>query len=197
MEATGSMTREQEFGAALADFVRRSRETRYIPLYDSNNIATGAVGTTQFFTNTAGKNLLQSNMPANSVLPAPRQFLTESLAVSFPVDTTTADAGALLAGALIQWFISDKEYLRAPVFAAPGGTGVAGAIATGVAATTFESFGNGWPSPAARFYLHKPGQLIKSQENFRVDFVLPSAITLAATRRIWIALWGTELRAVQ
>lgn len=182
----------------LATLIQRSRETRYIPLYDSNTIANAAVGlAAQFFNNVAGKNLVQTNMPSNSVLPAPRQFLVEQLCMVLPIDCNTADAQALTGQAAIQWFISDKQYFQGPVFSVPGGVGLSGFAATGVAATTFDVATNGAPSPAARFNLHRPGQLIRSQENFRVDLTIPTAITLTATRRVWCVLWGTELRAVQ
>jgi hypothetical protein len=182
----------------LATLIQRSRESRYIPLYDSNNIANAAVGlAAQFFNNVAGKNIVQSNMPANGVLPAPRQFLVEQLCMVLPVDCNTADAEALIGQSVIQWFISDKQYLQAPLFAVPGGVGISGFGATGVAATTVDVATNGFPSPAARFSLHRPGQLIRTQENFRVDMTIPTAITLTATRRVWCVLWGTELRAVQ
>jgi hypothetical protein len=182
----------------LATLIQRSRESRYIPLYDSNTIANGAVGlAAQFFNNVAGKNIVQSNMPSNAVLPAPRQFLVEQVSMAFAIDCNTADAQALSGGCVTQWFISDKQYLQAPVFALPGGVGLSGFAATGVAATTVDVATNGFPSPAARFNLHRPGQVIRTQENFRVDLTIPTAIVLTATRRIWCVLWGTEVRAVQ
>lgn len=182
--------------AAIAQLVRGSRETLTQPLYDSTTIANGAIGTVTFFQDITGKNVFQTSMLANAILPYPRQFLVQGISVNPDPATTIADMQAILGGAALQFFIGDKEYLTCPAFFAPGGTGVSG-FADTTAAVSIQQANNGWEHPNARLCLKPPGQLLQSQENFKAVLQIPTALALVATRRVWIFLWGLQLRAVQ
>ena len=182
--------------AVLGDLIRKARETYTQPLYDSADLTNGLATPVNFFTDITNKNALQTSMLANAILPYPRQFLVQEVTVNPVANITLADLQAILGGMYLQWFIGDKEYLTCPLFMAPGGTGVTG-LADLTAAATLAAVNNGWAHPSARLRLKTPGQLIQSQENFRVTLTPPAAITLAATRRVWVFLWGLQLRAVQ
>jgi hypothetical protein len=181
---------------AIAQLVRNSRETLTQPLYDSTTLANGVVGTVNFFQDITGKNTFQTSMLANAILPFPRQFLVQAISVNPEPATTVADMQAILGGSALQFFIGDKEYLTCPAFFAPGGTGVSG-FADTTAAVTIQQANNGWEHPNARLALKAPGQLLQSQENFKATLQIPTALVLAATRRVFVFLWGLQLRAVQ
>lgn len=187
---------KKELTAVMGDLIRKARETYTQPLYDSADLTNGLATPVNLFTDITNKNALQTSMLANAILTNPRQFLVQEITFNPVANITLADLQAIIGGMYMQFFIGDKEYLTCPLFMAPGGTGMSGVVAT-TAASSFQAVNNGWAHPTARLRLKAPGQLIQSQENFRVTLTPPAAITLAATRRVWVFLWGLQLRAVQ
>jgi len=191
---------------AMQVIVSKAKETLSQPLYDSNDIAAATIGDTLYFNaNTIGTvGLLRTNMELQGQLSQPRQFIAQQLAVvPWPTQAvaaasilTTLDASLIVAQSTITFVISDKFYLRGPSNLFPGGLGVDGYAAAGAGAA-IEAAHSGVAHPSGRFQL-KPGQLIKPTENFNIRLTIPVALAgLTKTTRVYVVLFGLQLRAVQ
>lgn len=184
---------------AVQAIISRAKEILTQPLYDSTDVAAATVGDVRYFNNTiATVGLLRTNMELAGQLPAPRQLLIQQVSVvpwaSAGVAAATvsvADDVALVAAqTTITLTVSDKPYLRGPSLLFPGGVGIETADVT--------QAHSGLASPMARFNLYRPGQLLKPNENFNVVLNIPVAIAgLTQAVRVYVVLWGLQLRAVQ
>lgn len=184
---------------AVQAIISRAKEILTQPLYDSSDVAAATVGDVRFFNNTiATVGLLRSNMELAGQLPAPRQLLIQQVSVIpwasqavAAASVSVADDVALIAAqTTIVLTVSDKPYLRGPSLLFPGGVGIETADVT--------QGHSGLASPMARFNLMRPGQLLKPNENFNVVLNIPVAIAgLTQSTRVYIVLWGLQLRAVQ
>jgi hypothetical protein len=185
---------------AVQAIISRAKEILTQPLYDSSDIAAATVGNVQFFTvNTIGNvGLLRTNMELAGQLPAPRQLLIQQVSVIpwasqavAAASVSVADDVALIAAqTTITLTVSDKPYLRGPSLLFPGGVGIETADVT--------QGHSGLASPMARFNMMRPGQLLKPNENFNVVLNIPVAIAgLTQSTRVYVVLWGLQLRSVQ
>jgi hypothetical protein len=157
------------------------------------------VGDVRYFNNTiATVGLLRTNMELPGQLPAPRQLLIQqvsvipwaSAAVAAATVSVADDVALVAAQTTLTLTISDKPYLRGPSLAFPGGIGIETADVT--------QGHSGLAHPAARFNLLRPGQLLKPNENFNAVLNIPVAIAgLTQAVRVYVFLWGMQLRAVQ
>lgn len=194
---------------AVEAIISKAKEVFTQPLYDSMDIAAGTVGETRFFNNTiATVGLLRSNMELAGQLPSPRQLLIQQVSVA-PWGTQAVtvasrliveDANFIVHQSTLTLTISDKPYLRGPSVMFPAGMGLAGFAASAVGAAPLEQHAvqSGFPHPAARFNVLRPGQLLKPNENFNAVLTVPVALAaLTATVRVYVILWGLQLRAVQ
>lgn len=194
---------------AVQAIIDRAKEIITQPLYDSADFTAASVGDTRFFNNTiATVGLLRSNMELAGQLPAPRQLLIQQISVA-PWGTQAVavasrlqvdDANLFIHQSVLTLTVSDKPYLKGPCVMFPSGMGLDGFAASAVGGAPLEQHGvhNGMATPAARFNLLKPGQLLKQNENFNVNINIPVALAgLTATIRVYCVLWGLQLRAVQ
>lgn len=194
---------------AVEAIISKAKEIFTQPLYDSLDLTAASVGDQRFFANTiAGVGLLRTNMELGGTLPAPRQLLIQQISVapwgSSGVAVATRlqveDANLLVHQSVLTLTISDKPYLRGPAVMFPSGMGLDGFAASAVGAAPLEQHAvhSGMAHPAARFNVLRPGQLLKPSENFNAVLNIPVALAgLTATVRVYVVLWGLQLRAVQ
>lgn len=194
---------------AVQAIIDRAKEIITQPLYDSADFTAASVGDTRYFANTiATVGLLRTNMELAGQLPAPRQLLVQNVSVA-PWGTQAVavasrlqveDANLFVHQSVLTFTVSDKPYLRGPSVMFPSGMGLDGFAASAVGATPLEQHAvhSGMAHPSARFQVLKPGQLLKQNENFNVVLNIPVALAgLTATIRVYVVLWGMQLRAVQ
>lgn len=192
---------------AVQAIISRAKEILTQPLYDSADFVAATQGDVRYFNNTiATVGLLRTNMELAGQLAAPRQLLIQNVS-AIPwssqavaaASVITADDCSLLAGqTTLTLTVSDKPYLRGVSLMFPGGLGVDGFAATTVAAADHVAAHSGVAHPMARFQLARPGQLLKPSENFNVVINVPVAIAgLSQSTRMYVVLWGFQLRAVQ
>lgn len=194
---------------AVQAIIDRAKEIITQPLYDSADFTAASLGDTRFFNNTiATVGLLRSNMELAGQLPAPRQLLIQQVsvapwgtqAVAVASRLVVEDANLFVHQSVLTLTVSDKPYLRGPSVMFPSGMGLDGFAATAVGGAPLEQHAvhSGMAHPAARFSLLKPGQLLKQNENFNVTLNIPVALAgLTTTIRVYVVLWGLQLRAVQ
>lgn len=198
----------QNVAAAVQAIISKAKEVWTQPLYDSNDVAAAFAGDVTFFNaNTiGGVGLLRTNMELQGQLAQPRQMVVQQIsvipwqsqAVAAASLLDTGSCSLLIAQSTITWRISDKLYLRGPSALFPGGIGTDGYAAAGAGAAIHAPH-SGMAHPAARFNLYRPGQLIRPTENFNVTLNVPVALAgLTVTpSRVYVVLWGIQLRAVQ
>lgn len=192
-------TSVSEVQKAMDFVISSAKEVFSQPLYDSQDIAAATVGDLRFFANTiASTSLLRTNMELAGQLPAPRQLLIKqvsvipwpSQAVAAASVSVPADVALIAAQTTLTLTISDKPYLRGVTAMFPGGLGIETASVT--------QAHSGLAHPAARFNILTPGQLLKANENFNAVVNIPVAIAgLTQSTRVYVVLWGQQLRAVQ
>jgi hypothetical protein len=194
---------------AVQAIVDRAKEIITQPLYDSADFTAASLGDTRYFNNTiATVGLLRSNMELPGQLPAPRQLLIQQIsvapwgtqAVAVASRLAVEDANLFVHQSVLTLTVSDKPYLRGPSVMFPSGMGLDGFAASAVGGAPLEQHAvhSGMANPAARFNLLKPGQLLKQNENFNVTLNIPVALAgLTTTIRVYVVLWGLQLRAVQ
>ena len=184
---------------AVEAIISKAKEVFSQPLYDSSDIAAATVGDVRFFNNTiATVGKLRTNMELAGQLPSPRQLLIQQISVIpwasqavTAASVSVADDVALIAAQTsFVLTISDKPYLTMPSLLLPGGVGIETADVT--------QGHSGMAHPAARFNVLRPGQLLKPNENFNGVVNIPVAIAgLTQSTRVYVVLWGLQLRAVQ
>lgn len=194
---------------AVQAIIDRAKEIITQPLYDSADFTAASLGDSRFFANTiATVGLLRTNMELAGQLPAPRQLLVQNVsvcpwgtqAVAVASRLQVEDANLFVHQSVLTFTVSDKPYLRGPSVMFPSGMGLDGFSATAVGGAPLEqhSVHSGMAHPSARFQVLKPGQLLKQNENFNVVLNIPVALAgLTATIRVYVVLWGMQLRAVQ
>jgi len=194
---------------AVQAIIDRAKEIITQPLYDSADFTAASTGETRYFNNTiATVGLLRSNMELAGQLPAPRQLLVQNVSVA-PWGTQAVtvasrlqveDANLFIHQSFLVFTVSDKPYLRGPSVMFPSGMGLDGFAATAVGGAPLEQHAvhSGMAHPSARFQVMRPGQLLKQNENFNVVLTVPVALSgLTTTIRVYVVLWGAQLRAVQ
>ena len=184
---------------AVQAIISRAKEILTQPLYDSADFVAATLGDVRYFNNTiATVGLLRTNMELAGQLAAPRQLLIQNVsaipwasqAVAAASVATPADVALLSAQTTLTLTVSDKPYLRGVNLMFPGGIGIETAAVT--------QAHSGVAHPMARFQLARPGQLLKPSENFNVVVNVPVAIAgLTQSTRLYVVLWGFQLRAVQ
>ncbi len=194
---------------AVQAIIDRAKEIITQPLYDSADFTAASLGDTRYFNNTiATVGLLRSNMELAGQLPAPRQLLVQQVsvapwgtqAVAVASRLAVEDANLFVHQSVLTFTVSDKPYLRGPSVMFPSGMGLDGFAATAVGGAPLEQHAvhSGMAHPSARFMVAKPGQLLKQNENFNVVLNIPVALAgLTTTIRVYVVLWGFQLRAVQ
>lgn len=185
---------------AMDAIISRAKEVFAQPLYDSNDIVAATVGDVRYFNvNTIGNtSLLRTNMELPGQLPSPRQLLIQQVSVipwaaqaaTLASVAVATDVALISAQSTMALTISDKPYLKGVSLMFPGGIGVETAAVT--------QAHSGLAHPKARFDILTPGQLLKPNENFNAVLNIPVALAgLTQSTRVYIVLWGLQLRAVQ
>lgn len=117
-------------------------DVQHEPLYDTLNFAAGATipNLSQFFTNPAGKTLAQTNVTTAKRLDAPEAFAVKGIRFRVVESILLADFVSLMnpqTGYVLEFWIGQKYYNRAPLWYYNNGGGVSGfsGIATASAYT--------------------------------------------------------------
>lgn len=161
-----------------------------------------------------GKTKSDTNMEAAGSLPAPKQFLIESIECHFypgsPVDAFTAVAAALpvqgqdvydvMKSGWLDLFIGSKSYLtEAPIGRFPPSTGMkltgsatSNSATTGITKSEYATFGG-------QIYKLSPEILLVPTQNFNVTLNWPALVPMTSTiaGRIGIVLKGILYRNSQ
>lgn len=112
-----------------ATYVQNQMDVQHTPLYDTITIAAGSALntlTSALFTNVgaaSGKTLAQTNLSQSQKLPAPEAFSIFAFRIRWSEDILLADLLQILDGFVLEFYLGQKAYQRAPLwyFAAGGG----------------------------------------------------------------------------
>lgn len=192
------------------------------PVYHYISAASGISGDQNFFGTakaSATNGLADTNIDQPNQIGSDTRMIVRAISVHFisGSDPAQLDTGTTLKSALndckrilegvasFVFSIGDKPYLQdAPLCVLPAGVGVAGAAGgaqetqlTAANGTMQVSYGtNGVPSVSALRQLMVPLALWPTAK-FSAKINFPSAITLSATGRLGVRLWGMQIRPRQ
>lgn len=166
---------------------RGSEPPVWFPYYDGRLIATAATSA-NFFT---GLSATQTDVYTNFDLA--NQFADPfdwyGIAVQPGYTTSLADFGNLVKDATLFVSLSDKFVLQCPIIFLGGGGGVFGESTE--ATTSVVSIGMPLPD---NFFKLRNVVTCKKGETFKAQIKWGAAITLVASTRLWIILYGESAR---
>lgn len=191
-----------------------STEAIWQPQYDFQSYGTAGATSFSFFqtpVGQGGKTYADTNLNAAGAFPAPTAFLCTAIMVAFfpgalasitgtqgAVSTFWNDTIAVANAGWLEFTIGSKPYLRdAPIGKfAPNFTvnGVAGAGVGNGTAGTLSSVN--FARSAGRYYEITPF-LIPQSQNFIVQLIFPTAVTVGVTGRIGVIMDGFYYRQSQ
>lgn len=168
-------------------------------LWDTQTYPLAGITALNFFQVT-NVNPAVTNMEAAGNIPGNKAFLVRAIGVQvFSVAAAAdiiADIWNVIHRGVGRLFIGNKDYSEWPLHQLSESGGVAGAIATGVAATEVNYVGNGVPDPRASYTLMRP-LLIENQLNFRFVCEWPALGAITADVSVRVFLKGELARQVQ
>lgn len=173
-------------------------------LYDTNTYVQAGQRTMTFFQvpqGQQGKGLEDTNMETAGVLPAPKNFLVQSIELLFlpanaaiaTTDTFLDDVYQFAKYGSLDFFIGSKSYLQeAPLGCFPPKTGLNVMGAIGDAATQFT-----YAHPSGRPYFINPNVLLRPTQNFNVKCVWDTLRPISADAKVVCKLDGVLYRLAQ
>ena len=172
------------------------------PLYDSENLTTGATTTVSLFSdnkkfaNNAAKLECDTNMTQSGSLGYPLEFDLVGFLTELERGTTRVMHNDVYAKLVFKWFFGQNvPWLRLRLHKIPEGIGSAGSVSTTVNATEASIISNGW-GVVTNFYNFttpdRKARRISSTESFRNDFIICAALALGSgvTKKITTYMLG-------
>jgi hypothetical protein len=188
-------------------YVSNRMDVQHTPLYDTITLNPGDTVsdlTTAFFTNVgpaSGKTVAQTNMTQSRRLPAPQAFSIFGFRLRWKEDILAADLYNILDRFVLEFYLGEKVYQRAPLWYYSPGGGVNGFAATTAATTTITYLSNGHPHRESMHKLAIP-IVIENQMTFWAQ-LSGSTYTLTASgsggrgMTLQLVLDGLYARGVQ
>lgn len=168
--------------------------------------------------NGATKTLSDTNIEQANALATPKTFDIEGISVKYPPAVPIADLKEFLREGELELFVGAKTYLRVPLMAIPQDVGVTGPgdhhIIDAGAVTVVDYLTNGAPVHKNIFDVRVQEEVgdpktgasvltgnlvpihLPSQQFFSLTVRFPGTLTLSATTRVFVYLWGVLKREV-
>ena len=170
------------------------------PLYDNEDIVTGA-STTTFFQNPAGRSRLFTNLETTGSLTWPKRYSVKAFRLVNQPNADARDVFSLLTNGWFTFRVGEKDYFVTPNFLLTAGVGVEVALITGAAAPIAPAAGlnyahNGRPDHR-NLYTLQHSIWIPSVQNFRGQIDMTAGNVLVATLHVYVFLEGEYFREIQ
>ena len=168
--------------------------------------------------NGATKTLSDTNIERANALSTPKTFDVEGISIKYRPQIAIADLREFLREGELSFDVGAKTYLRVPLHVIPGDVGVTGPgdsdVAGPAANTSIDYVLNGSPAHRNIFDLRVQEEVadpasgasvltgnlvpihLPSEQFFTVNLTFPGTLTLGATERIFVYLWGVLKREV-
>lgn len=177
------------------------------PIYDTVTIPAAGTNLLTFFALPLGqgqssfgaagvtKTYADTNLNLASQLPAGFSLQVLGLRMQFPWLVTMADVQSAFNGAVLEFEVGAKVFLRIPAQCIPAGNGPAG-IAFQAAAATDALINNGWPDVRNALGMSRKPLLLSPTSNFSVRISWPSGLGSGAvtTAIVGAAVAGLPVR---
>lgn len=170
------------------------------PLYDQENITTGA-STTVFFQNPNGRSRLFTNVETSGNLTWPKRFSTKAFRLVPLPNVVPVDLASFYSNGWFTFRVGEKDYFYVPNFILTPGVGlevaqVAGA-ANPVAPTNGVNYGHNGRPDHRNIYILQHSVWIPSVQNFRAQIDMAAANSLLSTMSVYVFLEGELFREIQ
>jgi hypothetical protein len=170
------------------------------PLYDAENVVTGA-STTVFFQNPAGRSRLFTNLETTGSLTWPKRFSVKAFRLVTPPSADARDVFSILSNGWFTFRVGEKDYFVTPNFLLTPGVGIETALITGAAAPIAPvaglNYGHNGRADHRNLYTLQHSIWIPSVQNFRGQMDMVAANVLVATASVYVFLEGEYFREIQ
>lgn len=170
------------------------------PLYDEQDIATGA-STTSFFQAPGGRSFLFTNLETAGSLTWPKRYNVKALRLIPDLEADSRDVVAFHMNGHFVFRVGEKNYFVAPNFLLTPGVGIEYGLITGTATPVAPANGlnraqNGRPEHR-NIYILQHAIWLPSVQNFRVQVEMAATYSAVATNEVWVMLEGELFREIQ
>jgi hypothetical protein len=170
------------------------------PLYDEQDIATGA-STTSFFQNPSGRSRFFTNLETAGSLTWPKRYSIKAFRIVPTPAAAAQNIQNFYANGNMTFRVGEKDYFVSPLHLITPGCGllvwnILGAAAALAPANTLNVATNG-ESNHRNIYILQHAIWLPSVQNFRGIVEMIATFTTSATIAVWMYLEGELFREIQ